>query len=212
MFRREWRRQVDGARKRLGASTLLRIPAEGQDGAQRESFQLAGPGIVPTDMRPLVPLVGGVQLRSRCSEVVASGARPLPTIRGVRRLGPGSTNVWVLPADVTAAGLARHCVDDACAGMPQEKVDVARLLVTELVTNALQHGSGTVVLLVARDGIRVRVCVDDESPDLPVVVEPRQPWPGHGAGMRLVASLADRWGVAPRDEGEPGKRVWFALD
>jgi anti-sigma regulatory factor (Ser/Thr protein kinase) len=120
--------------------------------------------------------------------------------------------MWVLPSDLTAARLARLRVEYACVGMPQAKVDVARLLVTELVANALQHGSGVVVLLVARDGVGVRIHVEDESPELPVIVEPSQPWPEHGAGMRLVAALADRWGVAPRGDAQPGKRVWFALD
>jgi hypothetical protein len=50
----------------------------------------------------------------------------------------------------------------------------------------------------------------DESPDPPVVVEHRSPQE-HGAGMRLVAALADSWGVASRGDGRLGKRVWFAL-
>jgi anti-sigma regulatory factor (Ser/Thr protein kinase) len=127
-------------------------------------------------------------------------------------LAAGSANLWVLPSDLTAAQVARLRVDCACAGLPEERVDAARLLVTELVANALQHGSGAVVLLVARDGARVRVHVEDESPDVPMVVQPSQPWPEHGAGMRLVAALADSWGVAPRADGQPGKRVWFTLD
>jgi anti-sigma regulatory factor (Ser/Thr protein kinase) len=120
--------------------------------------------------------------------------------------------MWVLPSDLTAARLARLRVDEASAGMHADKVNVARLLVTELVANAVQHGSGAVVLLVCRDGESLRVHVEDESPDLPVVVEPRQPWPEDGAGMRLVVALADGWGVEPRADGQPGKSVWFALD
>lgn len=94
--------------------------------------------------------------------------------------------------------------------MSPERVDVARLLVTELVANALQHGAGTVVLRVDRNGSGVEVAVEDESPDLPVVVHPES-LQDHGAGMRLVNALADRWGIAPRDGGLPGKRVWFSL-
>lgn len=126
-------------------------------------------------------------------------------------MGLGSADLWVLPSDLTAARLARRRIEDACAGLPQEKVDVARLLVTELVANALQHGQGTLVLLIDRDGAGLQVYVEDESPDLPVVVQPRS-LQEHGAGMRLVAALADRWGVEPRGDGQPGKRVWFALD
>lgn len=122
-----------------------------------------------------------------------------------------SANLWVLPSDLTAARLAREHVVDSCRGMSTEKVDVARLLVSELVANAVLHGSGIVLLVVARDGEGgVRVYVDDENPDPPVVVEPRSLME-HGAGMRLVATLADNWGVVPRGDGQPGKRVWFAL-
>lgn len=95
--------------------------------------------------------------------------------------------------------------------MAQVKVDVARLLVTELVANALLHGSGTLTLVVNRDSEALRVSVDDESPEMPVVVEP-QFMMENGMGMRLVATLADGWGAAPREDGEPGKRVWFSLD
>jgi anti-sigma regulatory factor (Ser/Thr protein kinase) len=118
--------------------------------------------------------------------------------------------MWALPPDLTAARLARLYVVDACRGMPTEKLDVARLLVTELVANAQLHGSGTVILVVAREGEGVRVHVDDDSPHMPVVMEP-QSLQEHGAGMRLVAALSDSWGVATRDGGLPGKRVWFAL-
>lgn len=120
-------------------------------------------------------------------------------------------NVWVLPSDLTAAGLARRHVVDGCPGMPSQKVDVARLLVTELVSNAVRHGSGSVVLVVTCERAGLRVDVHDESPEMPFVVQ-SQPLMEGGAGLRIVASLASRWGVDPRRDGRPGKRVWFALD
>lgn len=95
--------------------------------------------------------------------------------------------------------------------MSTDKVDVARLLVTELVSNAVRHGSGSVVLVVARNSEGVRIEVHDESPDMPAIVE-LQPLMEGGAGMRLVATLSSSWGVDPRSDGQPGKRVWFALD
>lgn len=122
----------------------------------------------------------------------------------------GLAITWVLPSDLTAARLARGHVFDACRGVHPAKVVIARLLVTELVANAVLHGSGPVHLVVARNGQGMRVDVYDESPDLPVIVE-RRSLPEHGNGMRLVVAMADSWGVAPRGDGQPGKRVWFEL-
>lgn len=120
------------------------------------------------------------------------------------------TGRWELPSDLTAAGVARRHVAEACAGLSDDTVDVARLLVTELVANAVKHGAGSVLLEVDRGAGRVEVSVHDESPDQPVVLEAR-PLPENGAGLRLVAALASRWGVTERRDGRPGKRVWFAL-
>lgn len=123
----------------------------------------------------------------------------------------GSECTWTLPSDLTAARLARRRVEQACTGLPSDKLEVLRLLVTELVSNALRHGSGNVVLQVFRDGGVVEVAVEDENPDKPVVVHPRT-LQEHGAGMRLVDALADSWGISARVDARPGKRVWFVLD
>ncbi|MGZ6832150.1 MAG: ATP-binding protein [Mycobacteriaceae bacterium] len=116
----------------------------------------------------------------------------------------------MLPSDLTAGSVARRHVARVCAGMPTEKLDLACLLVSELVSNAVLHGSGIVVLAVARHHQSLRVEVEDESPDMPVIIESLVLM-DHGAGLRLVVALAANWGVASRDDGQPGKRVWFAL-
>jgi hypothetical protein len=81
-------------------------------------------------------------------------------------------------------------------GMPAHNVDVARLLVTELASNAVRHGSGAVLLGVSREGEGVVVGLYDENPDPPVVVEVRV------AG----ASYPFGWWGAPADTltGETG--------
>lgn len=126
-------------------------------------------------------------------------------------MGSGLAQIWVLPSDVTAASHARRHVEGACAGMSPETVDIARLLVTELVSNAVLHGSGTVLLTVACDRGDVRVEVYDGSPDPPVVVD-AEAMMERGTGLRLVAALASSWGTAQRGDAQPGKRVWFTLD
>ncbi|MBM7091068.1 PAS domain S-box protein [Streptomyces sp. S12] len=88
-----------------------------------------------------------------------------------------------------------------------EKADDARLLVSELLTNAVQHAQGPVTLHVCRTAADVTVEVGDGSPCLP---EPRRADEDEecGRGLNLVRVLADSWGVRPTDEG---KTTWFTL-
>lgn len=116
----------------------------------------------------------------------------------------------MLPSDLSAASQARGHVERACAGLPEEMVYTARLLVTELVSNAVLHGRGPVLVTVARQHGGVRVEVHDESPRPPVIVH-RSPLAEHGAGLRLVSAMAGDWGTEPLADGRPGKRVWFTL-
>jgi len=105
------------------------------------------------------------------------------------------------------AGQAREAVNQACHGLARDVVDIAQVLTGELVTNAIKYGSGLIYVEVSRSSDRVRVSVDDESPELP-----RYPRPGvlgaNGRGLMLVEYLAARWGV---NASERGKRVWFEL-
>ncbi|MGW3387440.1 ATP-binding protein [Streptomyces cinereoruber] len=77
-----------------------------------------------------------------------------------------------------------------------ELVNKAELLLTELFTNALQHGSGpTVDVCVRRRGDRLRIAVDDHSTRGPL---PRSKglYEEHGRGLVLVDVLSDAWGIS----------------
>jgi anti-sigma regulatory factor (Ser/Thr protein kinase) len=119
---------------------------------------------------------------------------------------------WRLRSDPPAAARARELIAAECCDLPHEQLDVALLLVSELVGNAVRHGAGTVVLHVVRDDHTLHVEVQDESPDMPVMVEARS-WTEmeSGAGLRLVDALSSEWGIRSRGDELPGKRVWFAL-
>lgn len=117
---------------------------------------------------------------------------------------------WVLPTDLTAAFSARRHVEGACEGMSADTVDTARLLVTELVSNAVLHAEGAVVLTIANDHEGIRVEVHDQSPRMPVILEGQPPLE-HGNGLRLVAALATSWGADTAGDIHPGKLVWFTL-
>lgn len=89
--------------------------------------------------------------------------------------------------------------------------EIAELLTSELVTNALVHTDDGAVLTATVGPRALRVEVRDFVGRLP---RPRTPDPEestNGRGLVLVQSLADDWGVRPC-EGEAGKSVWFELD
>jgi len=92
-----------------------------------------------------------------------------------------------------------------------ELVDDAELLVDELVGNAMRHARGAGVDVTVRtmghDDV-VRVEVSDRDPDFSIDFT-RPPDAPPRFGLRIVDSLAKRWGVEP---GAFGKVVWFELE
>jgi anti-sigma regulatory factor (Ser/Thr protein kinase) len=115
-----------------------------------------------------------------------------------------------LPRSVEAPARARALCARACSDWHLEPLaDVCMLLASELVTNAVTHGSGSVELEIRSDGRRLVVAVGQEGhvPELP---EPRMSAPDAmtGRGLAIVAELATRWGA---DVDERGTTVWFEL-
>ncbi|MET8518250.1 ATP-binding protein [Streptomyces sp. NPDC005077] len=82
----------------------------------------------------------------------------------------------------------------------------AALLVSELVTNAFQHGTGVSVdVRLARSRECIRIDVTDGSPQAP---QPRSAelLDESGRGLLLVDAIADAWGVSP-----DGTTTWCSL-
>ncbi|MCL2583461.1 MAG: ATP-binding protein [Streptosporangiales bacterium] len=119
-----------------------------------------------------------------------------------------------LPADPRAASEARRQVRAAVRywRLPVD-LDVAALLVSELVTNAVTHderapdGPRRVTLAIRGSGGRLRVDVHDASPEPPVLTGASDCAEG-GRGLFLVDSLADSWGSYRTADG---KAVFFIL-
>ncbi|HEY0932981.1 MAG TPA: ATP-binding protein [Trebonia sp.] len=117
-----------------------------------------------------------------------------------------------LMADLAAAAGARDVVEDAIrAWRVPVDADVAVLLTSELVTNAVTHATpaaGTFVFLtIACDATGLRVDVHDGSGDLPVLDE--APAEAEcGRGLLLVTSLSAEWGFY---RTPAGKAVYFTL-
>jgi anti-sigma regulatory factor (Ser/Thr protein kinase) len=99
-------------------------------------------------------------------------------------------------------------------GVGHPCVDVAVLLVSELVTNSVLHGGsamagGQVTVTVSAGGRGVRVAVAERAgPGVPVLVPDAEAETVGGRGMWLVDALAARWGY----ERCGGQAVtWFEL-
>ena len=115
-----------------------------------------------------------------------------------------------LPADATAPGSARRFLEQTlCAEHDARPDDGARLLVSELVTNAVRHGAPPIEIAVQCVGSQaLQISVSDGSTLRPAQREAALHDEG-GRGMALVDLISDDWGID--DRGAAGKAVWFTL-
>ncbi|MFJ5973113.1 SpoIIE family protein phosphatase [Streptomyces sp. NPDC093060] len=113
---------------------------------------------------------------------------------------------WHLDAAPQEVARARRLVHDQLLewGLPQT-VETAQLLVSEVVTNAVQHGSGgRIGLRVVRTDALLFEVTDDE-PGLPAMLS-TGPYDESGRGLRVVSRLAREWGASATGHH---KTVWF---
>lgn len=91
-------------------------------------------------------------------------------------------------------GKDRHC-------------EIAELLVSELVTNAVLHARTMITLEITQRGDSIRVGVADESARRP---KPRSYSDDAmtGRGLTLVQALSSSWGTRSTPAG---KQIWFEL-
>ena len=108
-----------------------------------------------------------------------------------------------------SAAAARRFVAETLGGWGCDMlVETGRLLVSELVTNAILHARTAMTLVVRLRRTGVRVEVHDTSDGAPVLRDYGDD-AMTGRGLALVDELAGSWGVE-RHGG--GKAVWFELD
>jgi anti-sigma regulatory factor (Ser/Thr protein kinase) len=121
-----------------------------------------------------------------------------------------------LPSEPESAALARATVVDTLSSWGlggsgpgrTSTADVAALLVSEVVTNAVRYSNGPIELLVRRSPSAIWFEIGDEDSRLPRLRHARSDDEG-GRGLALVQALASAWGTR---EVPTGKVVWFRLD
>ena len=114
-----------------------------------------------------------------------------------------------LPVTPGAARLARATAQVACRSWKiSSACEVAVLAVSELVGNAVRHGSGgRLTLRLSMTPRRLRLEVRDSSESTPTLRKPPVDAEG-GRGLWLISELSTRWGVEP---APPGKCIWVEV-
>jgi DNA-binding NarL/FixJ family response regulator len=109
---------------------------------------------------------------------------------------------------VTSPGDARRLASRTIERWGRDDLqETVRLLVSEVVTNAIQHGEGDIEMAIRLTDAGVRVEVHDTSAVLPAVAHRGIEAPT-GRGLAIVETLASRWGARTC---EVGKSVWFEV-
>jgi anti-sigma regulatory factor (Ser/Thr protein kinase) len=83
----------------------------------------------------------------------------------------------------------------------------AELIVSELVSNAVNAASTQTTLILTVHHDHLRVAVEDDAAGEPAVRHPSQQQP-QGRGLQIVERLSGAWGVTRTDRG---KQVWADL-
>lgn len=112
-----------------------------------------------------------------------------------------------LPKSPASAAEARRFLDRLGDDVSLKVLDNARLLVSELVANAVEHVAedGEIELRIALDDGVLRVEVLDSGPGFSP--PRRRRGSERGWGLHFVDRLATRWAIDREDRS----RVWFEL-
>lgn len=113
------------------------------------------------------------------------------------------------PAEPASAGRARRFVDATLRTWEcNALVDVASLLVSELVANSVLHAGTPITVVITRLPRRLRIEVQDGDARVPALKH-YSTLATTGRGLMLVERMASDWGVR---RTLTGKGVWFELD
>jgi hypothetical protein len=121
---------------------------------------------------------------------------------------------WRIADDPAELGYARELVRKTLAvwGLG-EQAELAELVVTELATNALRHGTGPIDISLCYSGNDLRTEVHDHGTGRPVR-RPTTPDDEQGRGLELLDGLTNLNGGARGvvdDADGPGKTVYVVL-
>jgi signal transduction histidine kinase len=136
---------------------------------------------------------------------------PVVTHAALPSVAPGELPAaWLVGRDRSQVRHARHQAREALAGWGlAEHASLVELVVSELVTNALQHGAGPIGVRLTRAASELRVDVHDDGGGRPISQQPRAD-DESGRGLALVEAMTEPHGgtlTVSGDNDGPGKTV-----
>jgi anti-sigma regulatory factor (Ser/Thr protein kinase) len=111
------------------------------------------------------------------------------------------------PNSPEGVGAARLHVTEQLEGTSTQVLEVVKLLLSELATNAVVHAATSFSVEVTRVHGQIRVSVIDHGrgePRLQIV----DPSAAHGRGLQIVDALSNSWGI---ERDAHSKTVWFVV-
>jgi len=116
----------------------------------------------------------------------------------------------VLELGLLAPREAREHARRACAGVTSKRqAEEVRLVVSELVTNAVRHGRGQIRLVLRVRRGEVFVAVQDGGCAFAVPLLVADPFREGGRGLPIVSELASDWAI--ESLGDAGNVVWCVV-
>jgi anti-anti-sigma factor len=153
---------------------------------------------------PPPPLAGQLDALGVGRSVPTYATEELARSALARRAAPWRLQVALDPVP-SATSAARDLVDRACARWRLRDVaDVAALIATELVANAVQHAGTPIMFVVTRRPTYLHLACRDRSHVLPRRDGGDVDVPS-GRGLLIIEAIAVGWGFSPTRDG---KVVW----
>ena len=142
-----------------------------------------------------------VQRVCDCHSEVIGTATPVAPLEGAE-----SSSVF--PWDLVSVATSRRFVTDILTSWELgHVVEDAALIVSELATNAVMHARSAFTVLLSYEAGTLCISVRDDCAAVPSIRNPAATVIS-GRGLRLVSSIAQRWGT---DRDGRGKLVWAEL-
>lgn len=194
--------------------SVLHTPDEAEDGSLLDSLASAGRHVRRWPGAPIVivcrdgPTLAALNDRPE-GRYLGHSSSLLRAWSQILTRDPSPTAHVRLRPDPLAARAARRFLSETCLDWDMSEHLVAGpIIVSELVTNAVEHASGDIDVFLAENARSLRIAVRDRNA-APPVTPPLDVESLRGRGLQIVQALSQSTGALPAAGG--GKLIWSVL-